>query len=354
MSTKLQQVIEAIKPINEKAGETALHHINNLTKPLGSLGELEIIGVKLAEITGKALPEVSPPGVIVFAADHGIADEGVSAYPQEVTAQMVLNLLSGGAGINVFTNAVNGMIEVVDVGVKSDIDCQDLIHAKIAWGTKNFAKEEAMTRDEAVQSLEIGMERAKAMIDDKGAKLLIVGELGIANTTVSSAITAILINKEVRSLVGQGTGILPTALDFKASVIEKALEKHKPNPDDAIDILQKVGGFEIGAMAGAMLYAASRRIPILLDGFICTASALLAEKLAPNVKDYMLAGHQSAEPGHKAALEALDKKPLLQLQLRLGEGSGAALAFHLVEASTKMMKEMATFEAANVSKEIEI
>ena len=352
MSTMLQQVLEAIQPINQEAGETARLHINNLTKPLGSLGELETIGVKLSEITGKALPEVTPPGVIVFAADHGIAEEGVSAYPQDVTAQMVMNLLSGGAGINVFTNAVNGMIEIVDVGVKSDIDCQDLIHAKIAFGTKNFAKGEAMTREEALQSLEIGMERAKAMID-KGAKLLIVGEMGIANTTASSAITAILTNKEVRSLVGQGTGILPTALDFKANVIEKALELHKPNPDDAIDILQKVGGFEIGAMAGAMLYAASRKIPILLDGFICTASALLAEKLAPNAKDYMLAGHQSVEPGHQAALEALGKKPLLQLQLRLGEGTGAALAFHLVKASTKMMKEMATFETANVSKESE-
>ncbi|WP_019241983.1 MULTISPECIES: nicotinate-nucleotide--dimethylbenzimidazole phosphoribosyltransferase [Bacillus] len=350
MSEKLQSVIKEINEVNHHMGEIALQHINNLTKPIGSLGDIEKVAIQLTEITGEKMPTVYPPGVIVFAADHGIAEEKVSAYPQEVTAQMVMNFLNGGAAINVFTKNVNGLIEIVDVGVKSDLYADGLCIEKVAYGTKNFAKGPAMTKEEAIRSIEVGIKRAENIIN-RGAKLLIVGEMGIANTTSSSAIVAAITGLNVRSLVGQGTGLLSSALDYKAEVIDDALKLLQPNADDALDLLQKVGGFEIGAMVGAMLYAASRKIPILLDGFICTASALLAVKLCPLVKDYMIAGHHSVEPGHTAALEKLGKKPLLSLQMRLGEGSGAVLAYSLVEAATKMVSEMATFEDANVSKE---
>lgn len=349
MSERIRSIVSTIQPVDRAAGQAASTHINNLTKPVGSLGELEKIAIQLAEITGNPLSDVFPPGVIVFAADHGIAEEGVSAYPQEVTAQMVHNFLQEGAAINVFTRSVNGFIEIVDVGVKSDIDADGLIVEKVAYGTKNFAKGPAMTREEAVRAIEAGMKRAEVMIE-KGAKLLIVGEMGIANTTPSSAIVASITGANIRSLVGQGTGLQASALDYKAVVIEGALKLLQPDSEDPLDLLEKVGGFEIGAMAGAMLYAASRRVPILLDGFICTASALVAAKFSEHVKDYMIAGHHSVEPGHTAALLALGKKPLLTLELRLGEGSGAVLAYPLVEAATKMVKEMATFDGAQISR----
>ncbi len=350
MNMNYEQVLKAITPVDKEVGQAAFAHINQLTKPMGSLGELERVAVTVAEITGEKFPVVSPPGVIVFASDHGVAEQGVSAYPQEVTAQMAINVLRNGAGINVFTNAIDGLIRVVDVGIKTDVTEAGLIVNKIGYGTKNFAKEEAMTRQEAISSLEVGMKEAKAIID-RGAKLLIVGELGIANTTASSAVVAAITRSEVRSLVGIGTGVDGKAHEHKIAVVEQALQLHQPDAEDGLDVLQKVGGFEMGAMAGAMLYAASQKIPILLDGFICTASALIASKLSPNVVEYMIGGHQSVEPGHQAALALLGKTPLIQLQLRLGEGTGAALAFPLVEAATKMIREMATFESANVSKE---
>ena len=349
MTINWEQVINDITIVNKEVGQEAQAHINNLTKPLGSLGDLERVAVTIAEITGEKFPDIFPPGVIVFAADHGVAEEGVSAYPQEVTAQMALNILQNGAGINVFTNAINGLIRLVDVGIKSDLQAEGMIVDKIAYGTKNFAKEEAMSREEAIRSIEVGMKAAKEIIES-GAKLLIVGELGIANTTASSAVVAAITKRDVASLVGQGTGVVNEALAHKIAVVEQALQLHKPDQEDGLDILQKVGGFEIGAMAGAMLYAASRKVPILLDGFICTASALIASKLSQHVSAYMIGGHQSVEPGHAAALATLGKKPLIALELRLGEGTGAAIAYPIVQSAVKMIREMATFETANISK----
>jgi len=349
MTINWEQVINDITIVNKEVGQEAQAHINNLTKPLGSLGDLERVAVTIAEITGEKFPDIFPPGVIVFAADHGVAEEGVSAYPQEVTAQMALNILQNGAGINVFTNAINGLIRLVDVGIKSDLQAEGMIVDKIAYGTKNFAKEEAMSREEAIRSIEVGMKAAKEIIES-GAKLLIVGELGIANTTASSAVVAAITKRDVASLVGQGTGVVNEALAHKIAVVEQALQLHKPDQEDGLDILQKVGGFEIGAMAGAMLYAASRKVPILLDGFICTASALIASKLSQHVSEYMIGGHQSVEPGHAAALATLGKKPLIALELRLGEGTGAAIAYPIVQSAVKMIREMATFETANISK----
>lgn len=343
------KVIESIRPVDVQMGQEAIGHINNLTKPVGSLGEIERVAMELCKMTGTQFPDVFPPGVIVFAADHGIAAEGVSAYPQEVTAQMVANFASGGAAVNVFTNHVKGLLEIVDVGVASNMDLAGVHVQKVGYGTKNFAKEPAMTRDEALLSIKIGMERAKHTIE-RGARLLIVGEMGIANTTSASAIVASLAGVPARTVVGTGTGIPSEKVTFKAEVIEKAIDLLNPDPQDPIDLLSKVGGFEIGAMCGAMLYAASKQIPILLDGFICTSAALLATRLSEHVKEYMLAGHQSVEPGHKITLDLLEKKPLLTLNMRLGEGSGAVLAYPLVQAAAKMLKEMATFEGASVSK----
>ncbi|UAL54533.1 MULTISPECIES: nicotinate-nucleotide--dimethylbenzimidazole phosphoribosyltransferase [Metabacillus] len=344
----IYQQIDAIEPVSKQKGIEALAYIHSLTKPMNSLGEIEKIAVQLSEITTDVKPEVFPPGVIVFAADHGVAEEGVSAYPQEVTAQMVNNFLSGGAAINVFTKRINGLLEIVDAGVKTDIP--GVRSEKIGYGTKNFAVEPAMTRKEAIRSLELGMERAEAMIKN-GARLLILGEMGIGNTTSSSAIAAALSVLKPEDITGRGTGIESKQVAYKAEVIKKALNKLKPDANDPIDVLSKVGGFEIGAMTGAMLYAASKKIPVILDGFICTTAALVASKLNRHVRNYMIAGHLSVEPGHLHVLNLLGKKPLVSLGMRLGEGTGAVLVYPLIEAAAEMVKGMATFDTAGVSKE---
>ncbi|MGP1907656.1 nicotinate-nucleotide--dimethylbenzimidazole phosphoribosyltransferase [Metabacillus sp. JX24] len=342
------QIIDAIKPVNKAKGQEAEAYIQTLTKPVNSLGEIERLAVQLAEMTGEVKPDISPPGVIVFAADHGIAEEGISAYPQEVTGQMVRNFLTGGAAINVFTKRVKGFLEIVDAGVKTDIP--GVRAEKIGYGTKNFAAEPAMSRKDALRSIQMGMSLAEETIE-KGAKLLILGEMGIGNTTSSSAIAAALTGIKPEHLTGRGTGIKSKQIAFKSEIIRRALELHRPDPSDPIDVLSKVGGFEIGAMTGAMLYAAYRRIPVLLDGFICTTSALLAAHICEHAKDYMIAGHLSVEPGHLLILNKLGKKPLVSMGLRLGEGTGAVLVFPFVQAASDMIKEMATFDAAGVSKE---
>lgn len=348
MEKKLLNKIEKIEPVNKTTGEQARKYIDTLTKPLGSLGRLEELAIQLAEITENPFPSVNQPGIAVFAADHGIAAEGVSAYPQEVTAQMVLNFLQGGAGINVFGSQINAQISIVDVGVCIDIQGEQLNKRKVRYGTGNFLYEDAMTREEAIQAIIHGIEVSESMIEN-GVNTLIIGEMGIGNTTASSAVLAAIAGADLNQIIGLGTGIEPEKVQFKRDVIEKALEKRKPDPSDPIDILAKVGGLEIAAMAGAMLGAAGKRVPILVDGFICTTSAILAAVLNPNVKDYLIIGHQSMEPGHRVAIEYLSKKPLLDLQLRLGEGTGACLAYPLVEAACRMIKDMATFSSASIS-----
>ncbi|MEK3808781.1 nicotinate-nucleotide--dimethylbenzimidazole phosphoribosyltransferase [Bacillus sp. FSL H8-0547] len=342
------QIIDAIKPVNKAKGQEAEAYIQTLTKPVNSLGEIERLAVQLAEMTGELKPDISPPGVIVFAADHGVAEEGISAYPQEVTGQMVRNFLTGGAAINVFTKRVKGFLEIVDAGVKTDIP--GVRAEKIGYGTKNFAAEPAMSRKDALRSIQMGMTLAEETIE-KGAKLLILGEMGIGNTTSSSAIAAALTGIKPEHLTGRGTGIKSKQIAFKSEIIRRALELHRPDPSDPINVLSKVGGFEIGAMTGAMLYAAYRRIPVLLDGFICTTAALLAAHICEHAKDYMIAGHLSVEPGHLLILNKLGKKPLVSMGLRLGEGTGAVLVFPFVQAASDMIKGMATFDAACVSKE---
>ncbi|MDR6999776.1 nicotinate-nucleotide--dimethylbenzimidazole phosphoribosyltransferase [Neobacillus niacini] len=346
----MNDMFSKIEPLDQEMGRKVREYIDTLTKPTGSLGRLEELAVLLAEMTSESFPVVSPPGVIVFAADHGIVDEGVSAFPQEVTVQMVMNFLNSGAAINVFSRQIGAAFEVVDIGVAADIEAEGVINRKVRYGTANFCKQDAMTREEVQKAIAVGFERAENMIH-QGSKCLILGEMGIGNTTPSSAILAVLSGQDVSGLVGRGTGIAAEKILHKQEVIEKALKERKPDRNDPIDILAKVGGLEIAGMTGAMLAAAANRVPILLDGFICTISALMAKEICSTASDYMIAGHRSVEPGHKTALQLLGKEQILDLDLRLGEGSGAAVAFPILQSATLMLKEMATFTSAGISKE---
>ncbi|MFC4322236.1 nicotinate-nucleotide--dimethylbenzimidazole phosphoribosyltransferase [Litchfieldia salsa] len=339
---------DSIPKLNKEMGLLVTEYINTLTKPVGSLGRLEELAISLAEMKGEAFPNVTKPGVLVFAADHGITAEGVSAYPQEVTKQMVQNFLQGGAAINVFSREIGALLEIIDIGVAGDIEHERLIDKKIRYGTANFYKEDAMTSEEAESAINIGYDQAVEIIN-KGAECLILGEMGIGNTTASSAILAVLSNKDVSTLVGKGTGISDEQLQYKVNIIKESIEKRNPNPLDPIDMIAKMGGLEIAGMAGAMLAAATYRKPILVDGFICTVAALLAKSISSTVVDYMIVTHRSVEPGHQVASSLLGKKPILDLGLRLGEGTGAAIAYPIVKSATLMLKEMATFQSAGVS-----
>ncbi|SFU86652.1 nicotinate-nucleotide--dimethylbenzimidazole phosphoribosyltransferase [Halomonas korlensis] len=339
---------DAIPPLDRDAGDRVRGYLDTLTKPPGSLGRLEQLAIALAEMTGDAFPDVTPPAVLVFAADHGVAHEGVSAFPQHVTAQMVANFVAGGAAINVFARQIGARLEVIDVGVAAELPGEGVVVDKVRAGTANFTRQDAMSRAEARQALDIGVRAANRAID-AGCRCLIVGEMGIANTTASSAMLAVLAGEAVGPLVGAGTGIAESRLAHKTAVIERAIAARQADPDDPLELLAKLGGLEIGAMAGAFLGSAARRRPVLVDGFIATVAALLACRLCPATRDYLIFAHRSCEPGHEVALSALAATPLLDLQMRLGEGSGAALAFPLLQAATRMLAEMATFDAAGVA-----
>jgi nicotinate-nucleotide--dimethylbenzimidazole phosphoribosyltransferase len=331
-----------------ETGRSVSRYLDTLTKPPGSLGRLETLAVDLASMTGDAFPRVTPPGVLVFAADHGIAAEGVSAFPQAVTAQMVANFVAGGAAINVLARQIGARLEVIDVGVAADLPPGGLVNEKVRFGTANFAREPAMQREEAEVAMAAGR-RAVQRALETGCRCLIIGEMGIANTSSSSALLAVLTGEPVASLVGRGTGIDDAGLVHKQAVIEAALAARAPDPLDPLGVLASVGGLEIAAIAGACQEAASRRVPLLVDGFIATVSALVACRLATPVRDFLVFGHRSREPGHDLALAALDARPLLDLELRLGEGTGAALAFPLLEAACRILGEMATFESAGIA-----
>src|SRR5699024_7881382 len=337
-----------IPPLDKKVGKEVSAYLDTLTKPIGSLGRLEMLAIILAEMTRQRFPIVTPPAAIVFAADHGITVEGVSAFPKEVTGQMVLNFLEGGAAMNVFCRQIGASMSIVDVGVAEDITHDQLISRKVNQGTKNFLQEEAMTEAEVFKALTIGREEAATQIGN-GAKTLIVGEVGIGNTTSASALLAAITGKPARELTGPGTGLTEEGLIHKQRIIDQAIERHQPNPHDPMDMFKKLGGFEITAMAGAMLEAAKNRIPIIVDGFICTVAAILATEIHEGASQYMIAGHQSKELGHQKALQQLGKEPILDLDMRLGEGTGAAVAFPIVQAATNMLREMATFAEAGVS-----
>jgi len=349
----LNEALSKVKPVNPQWYEVAQKRLDNLTKPLGSLGRLEEFARRLVAIFEDTMPSINKKAVFTFAGDHGVTEEGVSAYPKEVTPQMVFNFLRGGAGINVLARHAGADVIVIDIGVDYDFkDIEGLIHKKVLRGTRNFTKGPAMTREEAIRCIEVGIEIANAYVR-KGYRLFATGEMGIGNTTPSSAITAVLTGRPVEEVTGRGTGIGDTALKRKIDAIKRGIEVNRPDPSDPIDVLQKVGGAEIGGIAGLIIGAASNKIPIVVDGFISGAGALIAYKLKPETKDYMFAAHNSQEIGHKVLLETMGLRPILDLDLRLGEGTGAALAMLMIEAGLKIYKEMATFEEAGVSDEIQ-
>lgn len=349
----LNATLKNIDSVNEDWHSFAQKHLDNLTKPLGSLGRLEEFARRLVGIAENKSPLLDKKVIFTFAGDHGVTEEGVSAYPKEVTPQMVFNFLRGGAGINVLARHAGAEVIVVDIGVDHDFgEIEGLVSIKIIKGTKNFTKGPAMTRDEAIRCLEVGIELANGYAK-KGYKIFGTGEMGIGNTTPSSAIASVLTGKSVSEVTGKGTGITNESLKRKIAVIEEGIKFNNPNPHDAIDVLSKVGGAEIGGIAGLVLGAAANRIPVIIDGFISTAGALIAYCIEPKVRDYMFAAHNSVEIGHKAMLDKMGLKPILDLDLRLGEGTGAALAMLMIEAGLKIYKEMATFGEAGVSNDIQ-
>jgi nicotinate-nucleotide--dimethylbenzimidazole phosphoribosyltransferase len=350
----IEETISAIGELDRRAMDRAQARLDNLTKPLGSLGRLEELAKHLVGITGQERPSLAEKVIVTMAADHGVTKEGVSAYPMEVTPQMVLNFLRGGAGINVLARLAGARVVVVDIGVAADLDVAEgedsgFRNCKVAFGTKNFANGPAMTRQQAIESVKKGIEVATAEWK-RGMRALGTGDMGIGNTTASAAVISVLSGREVESIVGRGTGIDDAGLARKVEVIKTGIAVNRPDPDDALDVLSNVGGFEIGGIAGMIIGCAARRVPVFLDGFISGAAAMIAVKLAPRAKGFLIAGHCSAEKGHRICLESLGLSPLLDLGLRLGEGTGAAVAIWLGEAALRILGEMATFSGAGVSR----
>lgn len=344
--------IPKISPLNETAMQAARQRQDQLTKPRGSLGKLEQLSIQIAGIRGCLNPDLSQKAVIVMAADHGVAAAGVSAYPPDVTRQMVHNFLNGGAAINVLSRQAGAQVVVVDIGVAGELPQHEgLLHSKIAAGTQNILQSPAMTREQAERAIQTGMQVMEDLANE-GVRLVATGEMGIGNTTASAALISVFTGKQPASVTGRGTGLDDIGLQRKIQVIEQAIRVNQPDSDDPLDVLAKLGGLEIAGLVGVMLQAAARRVPVVLDGVIAGAAALTACKLAPQVKPYLIAGHQSVEPGHAVLLEALNMEPLLGLDLRLGEGTGAVLAFHLIEAAVRTLNEMATFAEAGVSEEV--
>jgi nicotinate-nucleotide--dimethylbenzimidazole phosphoribosyltransferase len=347
----LTDTLAAIQPVDHLMLEKAQKKLDGKTKPLGSLGRLEEFARRFAAISGNLEPDTTRKVIYTFAGDHGVTEEGVSAFPREVTQQMVLNFLNGGAGVNVLARHCGIEVRVVDVGVDNEFDqLAGLIGKKVARGTRNFTKGPAMERGKALAAIKVGIELAGEAKDELVA-MVGTGEMGIGNTTPSSAIIAALSGMPVWEVTHRGTGISEEALANKIRVIEQGLAVNRPDPRDPIDVLAKLGGLEIAAITGLVLGCAARRIPVVIDGFISTAGALIAAELHPHVKEYIFAAHQSVEIGHRFMLERIGVEPILDLHLRLGEGTGAALAMGLIEAGVKVMKEMATFHQAGVSEQ---
>jgi nicotinate-nucleotide--dimethylbenzimidazole phosphoribosyltransferase len=341
--------LPVIPPLHPQAAAAARDRQGQLTKPAGSLGQLEALAEQLAAITGRVRPAVARKAVVVMAGDHGVALEGVSAYPRDVTPQMVVNFLHGGAAINVLARQAGARVVVVDVGVAADLPTQPgLVQRKVAYGTANLAAGPAMSRAQAEQAIQVGLDVARAEVE-AGLDLLATGDMGIGNTTPSSAITAAITGLPPAQVTGRGTGLDADGLARKVAVIEGALALNRPDPADPLDVLSKLGGLEIAGLVGVILGGAAAGKPVVIDGFISGAAALVAAELAPAVRGYLIAAHQSVEAGHRAILERLGLRPLLDLGLRLGEGTGAALAFHIIEAACRIQDEMATFAEAGVS-----
>ncbi len=348
-SSKIEQLIQSIIPVDSNITEEALRKFDQLTKPRKSLGRLENITARAAGIYGLVCPDLKRKVIFLMAADHGVTAEKVSAYPSEITRQMVLNFLAGGAAINVLTRHFGNEVIVTDIGVRGELGkYQGLVRKKIAFGTKNMAIGPAMSREMAEESVLIGYEVfEKAFLEEK-INLIGLGEMGIGNTTASSAIIGVLTGEKIEDVVDTGTGLQPEEVQHKISIIKKAIEINQPNPKDPIDVLAKVGGFEIGGLVGCILAAAAKRIPVVMDGLISGACALLAVNLAPLVQDYLFASHCSKEKGHRVALSYLDKPPIFDLGMHLGEGTGAIFGMNFIESGFKLLNEMATFDEMNM------
>jgi nicotinate-nucleotide--dimethylbenzimidazole phosphoribosyltransferase len=347
--TVLAETIARIGPLDEAAMTEAREREAQLTKPPGSLGRLEGLAVQLAGVTGRARPTVERKAIVVMAGDHGVTAEGVSAYPAAVTPQMVANFLAGGAAINALARTVGARVTVVDLGVAAKLPPHArLVSYKVAPGTANAAHGPAMSHAQALQAVEAGIAVAEHEVI-AGLDLVGTGEMGIGNTTAASAIVAAITGEHPAVVTGRGTGVDGLALRRKVGIVRQMLAVNRPDPDDALDVLANVGGFEIGGLAGLILGAAAARVPVVLDGFITAAAALIAVGLCPAAQPYLIAAHRSTEPGHTVALDRLRLEPLLDLGLRLGEGSGAALAMALVDGAAGHLAEMATFAEAGVA-----
>jgi nicotinate-nucleotide--dimethylbenzimidazole phosphoribosyltransferase len=345
----LADTVNKIQPLDKNAMAGAKTRQDNLTKPANSLGRLEELSIQLAGIQGQVKPQVNRKAVIVMAADHGVAAEGTSAYPQEVTFQMLANIASGGAAIDVLCRQIGARVIAVDIGVKGDTSAlKNVIHCKVANGTQSLSKGPAMTTAEATRAIETGIELVNGEIR-KGLDIVGTGEMGIGNTTSSAAICAVMTGKEVATVTGRGTGVDDKGLERKIAVIKQAIAVNQPQVNKPLEVLAKVGGLEIAGLTGVILGAAANHIPVMIDGFISGAAALIAAGICPQCRDYLIAGHVSIEPGHRIILEHLGLQPLVNLNMRLGEGTGGAIGMHLAEAACRILSEMATFEEAGVS-----
>jgi nicotinate-nucleotide--dimethylbenzimidazole phosphoribosyltransferase len=341
----IERSIDSIKPLNNEVFERANERLANQARPAGSLGMLEPASARLAAIFGTLDVRLDNKVIVTCAGDHGVTDEGVSLFPQEVTAQMVFNFVNQGASINVLAKHAGARVKVADLGVNFDFDKNlPIFHKKVGKGTANFARKPAMGRADAVRSIVAGIEIVRELLADGPVDMLGTGDMGIGNTTPSSAVIAAFSGIAVDRLTGRGTGIGDAALVNKIRVIEQALALHRPNPEDPLDVLAKVGGFEIGGLAGLVIGAAAAGMPVVCDGLIATAGALIACELAPAAKAYLFASHRSVEVGHRFMHERLGVEPLLDLQFRLGEGTGAAVAMELLDAATRVLCDIKTFE----------
>ena len=350
----LQRLVDSIEPLDDVAMAAAGRRQARLTKPPGSLGRLEELSVWLAGVRREAVPRIESKVIVTAAADHGVARSGVSAYPREVTAQMVLNFLRGGAAVNVLARQIGARVIVVDAGVDAELPAHPwLLHRSAGRGTADFTEGQAMSRIQATRCILAGAGLAREQIA-LGADAIAAGDMGIGNTSASAAITAVFTGLPVASVTGRGTGVTDERLAHKIAMIERAIQLNRPDPADGIDVLARVGGFEIGFLAGVLLGAAAGRRPAVLDGFISGAAGLIACAIAPGARDYLLASHCSAELGHRALLAHLGKRPLLDLGMRLGEGTGAALGIGILEAAARCLSEMATFDEAGVSNSDEV
>jgi nicotinate-nucleotide--dimethylbenzimidazole phosphoribosyltransferase len=346
----IEATIADIAPLDEAACADARARQDRMTKPRGALGVLEDVSVRLAGICGACPPDLPEPvAVAVFAADHGVHAQGVTPWPQEVTAQMVQNFLAGGAVVNAFAAQVGADVTVVDIGVAAELEPgPGLLLRKVAPGTADMTSGPAMTRDQARQAVQTGIEVADLLIAS-GNRCLVTGDMGIANTTASAALIACLTGRDPADVTGRGTGIDDAMLAHKTQIVRRALAFHEPDSADPLGVLAAIGGFEHGALAGFVLGAAARRIPVVLDGVIAGAAALVAVALAPSAVDMCFAGHRSIEPGHTAALRHLGLRPLVDLELRLGEGTGALLAIPLLQSAARALRDVATFDSAGVT-----